>query len=141
MKKVVSHAIFGSIMLAASSVAVSADWQLVVKNITSDKGTLFIAVFDSEANFNAEEPVRAFAHKAKIGDLQLQLSDLPVGTYAVMAYHDINGNEELDTNLFGLPKEPWGASLGGKQVFGPPQWKDTLFTISESNESIEVVMN
>lgn len=141
MKKVITHSIFAFIMLAVSSGAFSAEWALIVKNITSDKGTLFIAVFDSEANFQADEPVRAFSYKPEMGEMQVQISDLPAGTYAVMAYHDVNGNKELDTNLFGLPKEPWGGSLGGKQVFGPPQWKHTRFTISESNEPIEVALN
>ena len=30
--------------------------------------------------------------------------DLPSGNYAVGIFHDVNGNNRLDTNLFGVPR-------------------------------------
>jgi len=58
-----------------------------------------------------------------------------------MVYHDVNDNAKLDTNLLGLPTEPWGASLQGKRVFGAPGWKDTRFELSESDFSLTIRLN
>ncbi|GHV31846.1 hypothetical protein AGMMS4952_21220 [Spirochaetia bacterium] len=36
--------------------------------------------------------------------------DLPKGAYAVSLYQDTNGNEKLDKNVLGIPKEKYGFS-------------------------------
>jgi uncharacterized protein (DUF2141 family) len=33
---------------------------------------------------------------------------LPAGEYAMVVYQDTNGNNELDSGLFSIPKEPFG---------------------------------
>jgi len=66
---------------------------------------------------------------------------LDAGEYAVMVFHDVNGNDKLDTNLLGMPSEPWGASLQGKRVFGAPGWDDTRFSVADTNVSIAIKLN
>lgn len=39
---------------------------------------------------------------------------VPAGTYAVVAYHDENGNHTFDRNFMGIPKEAVGTTNGIK---------------------------
>jgi len=58
---------------------------------------------------------------------------LDEGQYAVMAFHDLNGNSKLDTNIFGFPKEPWGGSLNVSRVVGKPKWEQARFELAEDD--------
>ena len=58
-----------------------------------------------------------------------------------MVFHDLNSNGKLDSNLFGIPKEPWGGSLQGKSVFGAPGWTDTQFELTDAGKTITIELN
>lgn len=123
-----------------SSLTVSAaELNIMLTNIESDIGNMRIALYDNEATFG-KEPMRALSIPAVVGEMNITVDDLPEGNYAVMLYQDINSNNELDTNLFSLPREPWGASLGGKAVFGPPSWQATQFTLPASGIQITITI-
>jgi uncharacterized protein (DUF2141 family) len=50
-------------------------------------------------------------------------ADLPEGTYVVSVYQDSNDNEQLDKNIFGIPKEKYGFSNNP----GRPNYGKSLF--------------
>lgn len=56
---------------------------------------------------------------------------LPTGRYAVMAYHDRNGDLKLNTLPIGLPTEPYGFSNNSRGAFGPPAWRAAVFKLDE----------
>ena len=60
--------------------------------------------------------------------MTVSFEDVPDGDYAVMLFHDIDGDETLDRNLLGVPREPWTGSLIGP-VFGAPGWDDVRFEV------------
>ena len=49
------------------------------------------------------------------------------GTYAIVAFHDENGNGRLDTNFLGIPSESWCTSRNAKALFGPPSFSGAKF--------------
>ncbi|MBC7952231.1 MAG: DUF2141 domain-containing protein [Rhodospirillaceae bacterium] len=53
-----------------------------------------------------EQPLAAMVLTPQGGKVGVTLSHLPVGGYTVAAFQDVNGNQQLDSNLFGLPQEP-----------------------------------
>ena len=57
--------------------------------------------------------------------------DLPSGNYAVGAFHDVNRNNQLDTNLFGIPKEQHGFSNDASGSFGPPSFDDAAISVTK----------
>jgi len=65
---------------------------------------------------------------AKAGITTLIVEDLPPGDYAIQAFHDENGNDEMERGMFGIPKEGFGFSRDAKIVFSPPKWKDAMFS-------------
>lgn len=126
----------GITMLAGFS-AHAADLEITLTDVKSGEGNIRLVLFDSESNFQ-KKPARAVSLPATQGDMSIKIADLPEGEYAVMLFQDIDGNEELNTNLFRMPSEPWGASLNGRPVFGPPDWKGTRFEVTETGAQISI---
>ncbi len=128
-------------LLTAAAPAVAADLTLNVSNIASTDGSMMIAVYDSKKGFDKKSTYRAINRRVEQAEMRVVLADMPAGEYAVMLFQDLDGNEKLDTNMLGIPKEPWSASLEGRSVFGPPAWSDVNFKIGEQNVSIKISLN
>ena len=114
------------------------DLTVTVKNVKSDEGKISVAVYDNADGFLKFDKVfKAETATSKKGSTQVVIKDLPKGTYAIAAFHDENGNDELDTNALGIPKEPLGFSKGKMKTFGPPSFKECAFELT-SDQSITV---
>ncbi|AZJ32287.1 MULTISPECIES: DUF2141 domain-containing protein [Tenacibaculum] len=120
-------------MVAQNTHTVSIDF----KGIKSDKGALFVALYNTEKSFLKEgykgEIVKITNKKARV-----EFHDIPKGTYAVSCFHDTNNNKKMDTNFIGIPKEPIGVSNDAKGFMGPPKYKDAKFLV---NKDISLVIN
>ncbi len=103
-------------------------------NITQLKplnGQLYVAVFNKAAGFPDAEKAfqrKVFSTEGK-KEMKISLKGLPVGTYAIAIYQDINNNKELDTNTFGVPKEPYGFTRNFKPRFSAPDFTDVAVKI------------
>lgn len=124
---------FALLVLLAGAVQSASPVTLTVTltGLSSDKGAVEVALFDQASAF-PKKPERALA-KARTairgGTATLEFRDLPPGTYAVAAYHDVNDNGRMDANFLGIPREPTGASNDAKGRMGPPSFKDAQFTV------------
>ena len=63
------------------------------------------------------------------GEAKVVVRDIDPGVYAVQAFHDENGNFDLDRNFLGLPKEGMGFSNDAPMRFGPPSFDDAAIEI------------
>lgn len=93
------------------------------------RGEVLVSIFSDEEGWEANEPVRAITRPADSARIDITVDDLPPGTYAIKAFHDANGNGELDTNLIGIPTEPYGFSNGQAGRFGPPSFEAASFSL------------
>ena len=59
---------------------------------------------------------------------------LKEGTYTIAFYIDKNGNEKIDTNFLGVPKEQFGFSNDVMGRFGPPSFEAASF--DHENETV-----
>ncbi|BCS30844.1 hypothetical protein TBR22_A00440 [Luteitalea sp. TBR-22] len=112
-----------------------------LRGFRSDKGAVEVALFDQAPAF-PKDPEKAVARQRVSivgGSATVAFRNLGPGTYAVSAYHDVNGNGRMDTNFIGIPKEPTGASNDAKGRMGPPSFKDAQFTV-KAEMSITVTM-
>lgn len=104
--------------------------EIEVEGLGSDRGQLAFALFDSEASFaTGREPARRTFRAIVAGSSSWRVEDLPVGEYAVKAYHDVDGDGELDLNFVGAPTEPYGVSNGARGRLGPPSWNRARFVL------------
>jgi uncharacterized protein (DUF2141 family) len=117
------------------SEALAGDLTVVIDNIKSDQGNVRIALFN-----NAKDFPKVFSYKeliaAKTGSVSFTFKDLPAGSYAATAFHDLNGNEKLDKNFVGKPVEPYGFSRDARGTFGPPDFEDAAIPFTEPAKTI-----
>lgn len=92
------------------------------------KGTVRMAVFDSEEMYEGGAPVTG-ANVTISAETATVSFELPAGTYAIKLYHDVNDNGEMDTNPFGMPTEPYAFSNNAKGNFGPAKWDKAAFEL------------
>ena len=100
-------------------------------NIKQAGGSIYIAVYDNEAYFLNPDKIRDKKVVAvnTIGAMDIRFPNLPAGTYTISCFHDLNGNGKLDTNLFGIPQEPYGFSNNARPPFRAPYWEEAKFDL------------
>ncbi len=105
------------------------------EGIKSSHGHIAVGIYDTSHNFlKVDETLIGTFVKAETGTTIIEFFDLPVGTYAVSIFHDVNGNQKLDTNFMGIPKEPVAFSKAKMKMFGPPNFEECAFTLSGDHE-------
>jgi uncharacterized protein (DUF2141 family) len=112
---------------------------LVVPGLASNEGKVIIALFDSAEGFEKEG---AFVRSAFVEPENRRavwtFGDLPFGEYALRLFHDENGNEKLDTNWVGIPKERYGFSNDARGKFGPPGYDAAKFRFDSDGMTLQV---
>ena len=94
-------------------------------------GAVVALLFDSADAFaDLRDPV-ATRTLAADGTGGATFEGLPPGPYAVLAFHDLNGNGILDVNFLGIPREPLGFSnrYWGK---GAPVFSEASLAVGET---------
>ena len=60
-------------------------------------------------------------------------TNLKPGSYAVRAFHDIDGDGRLNVNPFGMPTEPYAFSNNAHGSMGPAAWGDAVFVVTDGD--------
>ncbi len=112
---------------------------VVVVGFQSTDGEVKMALANSKANYTGQSTSFRGAAAAIEGKSATAVFDnLPYGEYAVRVYHDANGNDKLDTNAMGAPKEPYGFSNNVRGLFGPAKWAKAKFTLNVPQMTVEI---
>ena len=115
--------------------------QLQIQNIQTPKGFMKIALFKGEETFLEDTAAYKTASVAVTNkEVMTTFSNLPYGVYAVAIYHDINGNNKLDKNLVGVPKEPYCFSNNARSKWGPPKFEVAKFSIDQPAVQMQVAV-
>jgi uncharacterized protein (DUF2141 family) len=64
------------------------------------------------------------------GETVVTLQNVPVGTYAIEVYQDLNSNGKMDTNFLGIPKEPYGFSRDARPFLSRPDFSSVKFDVA-----------
>jgi uncharacterized protein (DUF2141 family) len=99
--------------------------------VKSSMGNINVAVYNQAKGFLKFDGVfKVDRIAAKEAITTLKIMDLPNGEYAVAIFHDENGNDKLDTNWLGIPKESVAFSNAKIKAFGPPSYKECAFNLN-----------
>jgi uncharacterized protein (DUF2141 family) len=98
---------------------------VIVENVESAAGIVNVAVCNQSLS---EEgcPYKTSGPAAQ-GFVELKLDGIPPGNYAVVGYHDVNGNDEFDKFL-GMPREPYALSSEAAESL-VPRFQDAALPI------------
>ena len=106
-----------------------------IQGVKTSNGTINVAVYNKSDHFlKFDQVFKADSVKAEKGETSIFLENLPEGEYALAIFHDENGNEKLDTNWLGVPKEAIGFSKAKMKAFGPPHFKECAFKLQDHSE-------
>lgn len=99
-----------------------------LKNVNFNLGgTLFLMVVDKN-----DQPLSKITRAASEKNAVFQIKDLPIGEYAVRAFHDENNNGKLDKGIFGQPVEGWGVSNDARGFMSAPPFKKMLVKVEKA---------
>ena len=93
-------------------------------------GRVMVALFDSEAAYDANRAAASAAVEVGTAPVVAVFRDLPAGPYAVKAFHDVDGDGEMDANPFGVPTEPFAFSNNAVGAMGPASWERARFEVA-----------
>jgi uncharacterized protein (DUF2141 family) len=117
------------VFISASAVA-QHDMEVTIKNIKDPKGTIQLALYNNEADY-LKKPLTGKVISANAKEVTVSFTNLKPGNYAISVYHDANANNEMDSNLIGIPKEPYGFSNNAMGRFGPPAFEDAKVILNK----------
>jgi uncharacterized protein (DUF2141 family) len=112
-----------------------------VTQIKSTKGKVLFALFNGADGFPGthQKAFKLMEAIPAVGTTTIRFENLPEGTYALAVFHDENKDGKLNTNLVGIPKEPYGFSNNARPAFSAPSFKEASFVFKNSKTlSIEV---
>jgi len=78
-----------------------------INGVIVNGGLIYVAVYSNENEYKNETAFINFILQPNNTILTYSL-DLPEGEYVVSVFQDKNGDEELNSGLFGIPSEPVG---------------------------------
>jgi uncharacterized protein (DUF2141 family) len=130
--------------LLAQPAAVPGRGRILVKidGFKSDDGQVRVYLFNDAGAFPSKKDKAVAVIKDKIHDRHAEITfdNIPFGTYAVSVHHDVNGNDKIDHNWMHIPKEPYGASNGARNTFGPPKFKQAKFEHAAEITTISITV-
>jgi uncharacterized protein (DUF2141 family) len=123
-------------VLAGALAAFSAQAQVAgcaaveVRNLQPGKGQLMLAAYGDASSFRKTTEVEMML-AVTAETMPLQVCGLSGNAVALTLFQDLNGNGQLDTNPFGIPTEPWGAS-GRATPMSAPTWDSAQVPLAGS---------
>lgn len=127
-------------MQATAGLAMAGTLTLNV-DASSGAGMLRAAVFESQDAFDSDKVVAVGRTAADSAQTALTIDSLAPGTYGIAVYLDENGNEKLDTNVFGAPTEPFGFSMNPKLGFSAPKFEAFKFDFDGTDAALDIKLN
>jgi len=125
----------------APTVAAAADLDVTAAQIMPGPGSIRFVLYRGSDGFRHEDKAfKVLSARAVGASASVHFQGLPPGKYAVMAYHDANGDQKLDLRFGMFPKEGWGLSNNPK-VMGPPSFSASSFALADQNRSIKIEMH
>jgi uncharacterized protein (DUF2141 family) len=114
-----------------TAAAPAATLTVAFTNIAEPKGEIMFVLFDSEASFDrGGKPVRAIVVPVSGASASIAVPGLPAGRYGIKAFHDLDGDQKMSSNPYGMPIEPFAFSNNAVGNMGPAKWADAAFDVT-----------
>ncbi|PMD96733.1 hypothetical protein BWI97_11220 [Siphonobacter sp. BAB-5405] len=102
-------------------------------NVRNTRAPLVVGVFRKSDPFT-KVPFKNYKLEPNGGSSPtLFIDDLPYGEYAVAVFQDENGDGKLNTNIVGIPKEPYCFSNNYRPRVKSPKYDQCKFSYSQKN--------
>ena len=121
------------------SAAFAGDLIVHLTGDTAPPGTVRCALFDSREGFPGQaDKATATAASAAGPAPTCRFPAVVPGRYAVSVVHDRNDNRGMDTNLVGVPLEPWGVSGDARPTMRAPTFDDAVVDVPAAGLALTI---
>ena len=130
----------GLLLVAAAPIAGAADLTLRITHVRGADHHIVLFLYRGPQGF--PEPKAAMRRLKLAADpdgMEARVAGLEPGRYAVLAYHDEDGDGEMDRFLGLAPSEGYGLSRD-PEVLGPPAFEDCAFVVGPGDTAVEIRM-
>lgn len=104
----------------------------VTFKLRKTKGIIFYSLIEGEENYKSYSGFKSGAVTVNSNIVKVKLYNIPKGDYALACFQDTDGDNKMDKNMFGIPKNT-GFSNNKKKIFGiPPNYDTAKFSLSNS---------
>ena len=112
---------------------------IMIQGLKNQRGQVCLSVFDHGRGFpdNTANAIQARCVKVTSTPLVVTFENLKPGSYAVAAFHDVNGEGKLNRNLLGIPTG-FGFSQNPQIVTGPPKFGDSVVFVAGLETDIQI---
>src|SRR4051812_35404885 len=139
MKKMISIIMIAvlSLVLAAFT---SPEKKILCVTVTNIHGGGLIrsGMYRPSDKFLKYTPIGYIADPKGQNQVTINISDLPYGEYAMVLFHDKDGNGELNQKIFGIPTEPFGFSNNVRPKMSAPKFEKCKFVYNQDNTCITI---
>ncbi len=136
-----SASLAGLFLLLAATRPQAADLTVAVTGVRDATESVRVVLYADADSFRHEQKAKQILSlPAAAGVVTAVFHDIPAGRYAVLAYHDEDGNQRLNLFLGMFPAEGWGLS-NDPSVIGPPRFEASAFEVAEPGTAITVPLH
>ena len=94
------------------------------------KALMGCALVAASAWAHAQQVLRVTTIPEEAATEQVRFEGLTAGPVAFRLFHDLNSDNRMNTNPFGIPTEPFAFSNNAPAQFGPAKWDAAKFEVS-----------
>ena len=124
-----------------AGVGQAADLKVAVQGVRGSQGPVKLMLFDKEDGFRKEDKARqVLVLPTGASPVLGTFAGLAPGRYAVIAYHDENGDNTLNLRFGMFPREGYGLS-NNPRLSGPPKFAQAAFDLPEAGRQIEIALD
>ena len=127
-----------SVLASAPALAQTASVAITVEDVR-EGGMVDIALYDSEASWDASAPIASERAEIQNGVAQFVFENLEAGDYAVRLYHDENGDDDFNMNFMGIPTEGYGFSNNPFPRFRGARFDEAVFTVADGESVSQAI--
>ena len=127
--------------LAAAGPVAAGELTVRITGVRGGEGSVNVGLWRGPEGFRDDaRTVRSASQPARDEAVAVTFRALEPGRYAVIAYHDEDGDGELDRFFGMMPTEGWGLS-NDPDVAGPPKFDAAAFALPAAAPVIEIPLN
>jgi uncharacterized protein (DUF2141 family) len=113
--------------------------EVTVEGLRSEKGDVVVELYPDDPKGFLTSRTRLGRNRGKAEPGARVCIPAPTpGFYAVVAYHDENGDRHFSKNFLGLPSEGFGVSNNPPPSLGKPTFSKVRFQVGEAGAAITV---
>ena len=118
-----------ALLISQYALADDCSLSLNVKGVKNDKGYVYVELYNEPKTFRQSAKALSITKTtAAEGVINVKFDGLKPGHYAVLAYHDEDGNGILNKRFGMIPLEGYALS-NDPEVIGPPSFESSDFEV------------